>query len=63
MRARAAGCWTVLQDLLWTDLDTWMPLLKQLAPELIMPEWRIRRLAHLRELGAVERLRNWELRE
>lgn len=56
-KLKAYGAWQPVQHLLWTDVETWLPLLRQLAPEIIMPDWRIRRLATLGQAGAVEALR------
>jgi hypothetical protein len=57
LRLKMYGTWTVVQDILWADVDTWMPLLKQLSPPEVVNEDRIRRMALLREIGAVEQLR------
>ncbi len=61
-RLKASGAWAVVQRLLWSDVDTWLPLLRELAPSEIVPDWRIRRIAELGRIGAIEGLRQRTIR-
>jgi hypothetical protein len=63
LRLQLTGSWQAVQDVLWSDIDTWMPLLQQLAPEENWPERKIRRIALLRASGAIERLKARQIRK
>jgi hypothetical protein len=60
---KASGYWAPVQDIIWTDIEAWRGLIRQLFPEEIMPESRLQRLVFLRNrTDALERLRAREIR-
>jgi hypothetical protein len=63
LKMRSRGSWQAVQEVMWDDIDTFMPMLRQLAPPEMVSDARLERIAMLRKQNAVARLRRRELRE
>lgn len=59
---KANGTWPSVQEALWADVEANMDIILQLGPAPAFGPAQVRRLAQLRQMGALERLRAGLLR-